>query len=120
MISDKSVLILDDEILVAVDIGDELAERGWRVTAVVGTIEAAIAAVETETPDLAILDMNLRGCTSFDLARDLLARGVAVVFLSGNTLRDLPEDLQACAFLGKPMNYDQLHDTLLSVVAAKV
>jgi DNA-binding response OmpR family regulator len=120
MISEKTVLILDDEILVAVDIGDELENRGWRVMNVVGTLEAARSAIDAKVPDLAILDMNLRGRNSFELARDLLSRGVAVVFLSGNTVRDLPEDLQECAFLGKPVNYDRLHETLLTAVGADV
>ena len=117
---EKTVLILDDEVLVAIDIGDELADRGWNVTDVVGSLSAAAAAVALARPDLALLDMNLRGQHSFDFARDLIGRGTTVVFLSGNTAQDLPEDLQSCAFLGKPVNYDRLHDTLLSAITAGV
>jgi DNA-binding response OmpR family regulator len=119
MISEKSVLILDDEVLVAFDIGDELAHRGWQVSDVVCTLDAAATAIQAKRPDLALLDMNLRGRHSFDLARDLVAQGVAVVFLSGNTANDLPDDLQGCAFLGKPVNYDRLHETLVSAVGCE-
>lgn len=117
---EKTVLILDDEVLVAIDIGDELADRGWTVTGVVGSLHAAAAAVDVKLPDLALLDMNLRGQQSFDLARDLIGRGITVVFLSGNTAQDLPEDLQTCVFLGKPVNYDRLHDTLMTAITAGV
>lgn len=120
MVPDKTVLILDDEVLVAIDIGDELTHRGWNVVDVIGTLTAAAAAIQTAVPDLALLDMNLRGQHSFDFARDLIGRGTTVVFLSGNTAHDLPEDLQSCAFLGKPINYDRLHATLLSALHADV
>lgn len=111
-------MILSDEIFVAIDIGDEVNVRGWRVTGVFSTLNAALKAIETEVPVLAIPDINLRGKRSFDLARDLRARGTVIVFLSGNTVHDLPEDLQDCAFPDKLVNYDRLQDTLLKAIGA--
>jgi len=114
MTFEKTVLVLEDEIIVAMDIGDELIDRGWHVTDVVGTLDAAMRAVAAATPDLALLDVNLRGSQSFDLALDLKARGTVVVFLSGNSVNDLPEALRGCAFIEKPVNYDALHSALLA------
>lgn len=120
MAPEKTVLILDDEVLVAIDIGEELASRGWTILDVVTSLSAAEAVVQSRRPDLALLDMNLRGQLSFSLARELLGYGAKVVFLSGNTAQDLPEDLQDCAFLGKPVNYDVLHKTLSQAISAAV
>src|SRR5690606_3337859 len=111
MIAETTVMILEDEALIAMDIGDELRDRGWRVTDVVGTLDAAAQVTQDNAPDLALLDVNLRGVQSFDLALSLQARGTTVVFLSGNTAEDLPDGLRGCTFIPKPVNYDTLHET---------
>lgn len=119
MISDKTILILEDEALVAMDIGDELRDRGWNVADVVGTLDAATRATQANVPDLAILDVNLRGHQSFDLAISLRAKGTTVLFLSGNTADELPDELSGCTFIQKPVQYDTLHDTLLAAIAPR-
>jgi DNA-binding response OmpR family regulator len=119
MMSDNTILILEDEALIAMDLGEELADRGWTVCDIVGTVEAAEQASQINAPDLAILDVNLRGQYSFDLARAMLARGTTVIFLSGNTAQNLPEDLRDCTFLRKPVSYDALHKTLLAAAAGR-
>lgn len=112
MTNRKTVLILEDESLIAMDIEYELSDRGWTPIAVVGTIDAAKAALEEQMPDCAILDVNLRGAKSFDLAHSLRDKGVPVVFLSGNTVQDLPEALRDCSFVQKPVNFDLLQRAL--------
>ncbi|MEO0669660.1 MAG: response regulator [Pseudomonadota bacterium] len=116
MTTEKTVLIVEDEGLVAMDIEDELSDRGWKTVAAVGTIDAAMSALETQVPDLALLDVNLRGTKSFDLALTLRDKGVAVVFLSGNSVNDLPASLQDCAFVQKPVNFDLLQTALGNAV----
>jgi len=116
MISETTVLILEDEAIIAMDIGDELRGRGWHVTDVVGTLDAAERSVQANLPHLALLDVNLRGALSFDLARSLRARGTTVVFLSGNTAEDLPDGMDGCTFIQKPVHYDLLHDALLAAI----
>lgn len=117
MTTEKTVLIVEDEGIIAMDIEYELSDRGWKAVATVGTIEAALAALDEHLPDLAVLDVNLRGATSFELAQTLRDKGVAVVFLSGNSVNDLPETMQDCAFVQKPVNFDRL-DSALGEAAA--
>lgn len=108
MTPEKTVLIVEDDGIVAMDIEEELSGRGWRCLGVAGTLDAATQSVERCLPDLAVLDVNLRGCHSYDLARLLRDRGAAVVFLSGNSPLDLPQDLRDCAFVQKPVSYEHL------------
>ncbi len=56
----------------------------------------------------AILDMNIRGSTSFPIAERLEAEGVPFVFLSGNDTYQLHEKFSAHQVLAKPIDYQAL------------
>lgn len=113
--SKATVLIVEDDGVVAMDIEDELNSRGWLVLGAVGSERRALAVIEKTLPDLAVLDINLRGRKSFELALALRSKGVCVVFVSGNSVADLPKDLKDCPFIHKPVQYDVLDDTLRKV-----
>ncbi|MGL4370561.1 MAG: hybrid sensor histidine kinase/response regulator, partial [Spirochaetota bacterium] len=57
----KSILIVEDEKLVALDISHTLKRFGYEVAGIVDTGEAAITAVSALLPDLIILDILLLG-----------------------------------------------------------
>jgi CheY-like chemotaxis protein len=90
------VLVLEDEALIALDLEAMLLDAGWSVMGPAGTLDRARALLARRAPMLACLDLNLGRETSHDLARDLLAQGVPVVFVSGRDARALPEDLRRC------------------------
>ncbi len=113
----KSVLILEDEPLIAWDIEEELTSRGWQVLDTCSSVAKAMAAVDRRAPDLAVLDINLGNETSFDLARHLDALGVVVVFLSGASGDARPDDLQTMPICPKPVDYNFLQATLLRLAA---
>lgn len=78
------VLVLDDEVLVALDLADMLEEMGCRPVGPFYRAEAALAALENDRPDFAMLDVNLgRGTTSEPVARRLEELGVPFAFATG-------------------------------------
>lgn len=108
----RSVLVVEDEVLIAIDLEATLSDAGWTVIGPAGTLAQARDLVARGTPDIACLDLNLGRETSDDLAREFLARGVPVVFISGRDARALPEDLRAVPILGKPVDTSLLLRTL--------
>jgi DNA-binding response OmpR family regulator len=114
----NSVLVLEDEALIALDLESMLSDAGWQVIGPAGTLSKARALLDGMQPDLACLDLNIGDTTSHDLARDLLSRGVPVVFISGRDVRALPDDLRGVPLLGKPIDESELHRTLRAAVSA--
>jgi DNA-binding response OmpR family regulator len=106
------ILVLEDEALIALDLAATLEDAGWQVIGPAGSLAAARSFMDAGDPDLACLDLNIGSETSHDLARDLLARGVPVVFVSGRDARALPEDLRSVPVLGKPVRTSALLATL--------
>lgn len=103
------VLLIEDDVLIAMEMEDWLQELGCEVVGPFGRLDEAMASARDATLDGAILDLNLRGESSSPLIEDLYRRGVPVVLCSGYL--DLPtmkEQLQGIPLLTKPCNYDQL------------
>lgn len=114
----RSVLIVEDEALIALDLEATLSEAGWSVIGPAGTGTRALELVGDGLPNVACLDLNLGNGTSHDLARTLIARDVPVVFISGRDSRALPEDLRSVPILGKPIDDALLCRTLADLVPA--
>lgn len=55
----KTVLIVEDELLIAMDLQLMLEEHGWRVMGPVATVKGALALLDSELPTVALLDVNL-------------------------------------------------------------
>jgi len=104
MTDGRRVLVLEDEALIALDLDSTLTDAGWKVIGPAGTLARARDLVAQVRPDLACLDLNLGTDTSHDFARELVADGVPVVFISGRDARALPEDLRNVPVLGKPID----------------
>jgi CheY-like chemotaxis protein len=55
------VLVVEDEILVAMDANDRLGDLGYEVCGTAATAEDAIALAREQCPDLVLMDLNLGG-----------------------------------------------------------
>lgn len=78
----KSVLIVEDEPLIAVDFAMLLEMHGWRVIGPVATVIAALHLLSNETPSAGLLDVDLGGETITPVAEYLAARGTPFVLSS--------------------------------------
>jgi len=102
------VLVLEDEVVIAINIAAELEDAGWRVAGPVGTVQRALALLDTGGVTIAVLDVNLGQDHSYPVADRLRADGIPFVFLSGDGARDLPERFVGDTILGKPIRFERL------------
>jgi CheY-like chemotaxis protein len=105
-------LIVEDEGAVALLIEDLLEELGCELAASVAGLEQAFQILDSDRFDFAVLDVNLGGQNSFDLARALIRRGTPFIFSTGYGNSSLPVDLSDQPVLTKPFAPEQLRRAL--------
>ena len=106
------VLLVEDELLVAMNVEAMLDALGCVVVAAAARVDEALRVVEREALDAAVLDVSLDGQPSFPVADALAARGVPFVFATGYGASGLREDLRDRPALQKPFRLLQLARTL--------
>lgn len=79
-----SILVVEDEPLVAFDNEHALEQAGFRIAATVEDYDHAVAVIETGGVDLIVADVHLHGeKTGIDLARHAGQHGLPVLFVTG-------------------------------------
>jgi DNA-binding response OmpR family regulator len=79
------ILIVEDEPLVAFDNEHSLREAGYEVVATVDTLAEAVRVLGEEEVDIVLSDIVLSGDgDGMDVARAAAAKGVPVLFVTGN------------------------------------
>lgn len=79
----KSILIVEDDPFIAMDLADTFESRGYEVKGPVADVDAGLKEIKAACPDVALLDYNLGRETSIEIAQKLEVKGVPYVFLSG-------------------------------------
>ena len=105
--SDHTILYLEDEIIIALDTTQTLQDMGFRDVHVVHNLRRAMQVAQDPeiSIDCALLDVNIAGeGLSLDFGRDLLERGVAVVFASGYNRHEMEAEHAGLTFVEKPLN----------------
>jgi len=103
------VLIVEDDFLLASYSAKILEKEGARIVGPAATVENALALLRCETPDAAMLDVNLNGETTRAVADALNVRGVPFVVVTGYGADDLQSDiLQKAPRLEKPVQAKSL------------
>lgn len=115
----QKVLVVEDDCVIAYDLSTQLEEAGYQVCGPAGRTETALEIIDCDTPDLALLDVNLgRGETSSAIARDLMARRIPFAFLSSYTRPALSPDFANIPILSKPCQFKTVQDMIERLVAA--
>lgn len=81
--SNKRILIVEDEPLVAMNLEDMLDTLGCAIAGPAYSLKDGLARVAEGGIDAAILDFNLRGESSREIADALVSRGVPFLIVSG-------------------------------------
>jgi two-component system, response regulator PdtaR len=118
-VTGRRVLIVEDELLIALDLEDVLIAAGHEVVGLAADMEQALELAETHRPDLAIMDINLaRGTNGIETARRLREQlDVPSLFVSGNLdsrTRRVAAECRPLGFMVKPCS----HSDLLTRIAA--
>lgn len=109
----RRVLVVEDELLVAMDVDSVLRAAGCEVIGPATTPESAIALIERGQPEAALLDLNLGGKSALPVAATLRARGVPFLIVSGYGERhSRAPELEGAPRLSKPVSHRQLIDAL--------
>jgi DNA-binding LytR/AlgR family response regulator len=117
----KTILIVEDEPIIAADIQDRLMDLGYQVTGVIDNGEEALLKIQQEVPDMILMDIHLAGQldgveTAIRLRK---ITNTPLIFLTSNS--DEPTFLRAKearphAFISKPFRgRDLVHAIALAV-----
>lgn len=104
-----SVLLVEDQMLIALDTEMLLLELGVAKVETFTTAAEALSWLASGTPDVGILDINLRVDTSFAIAEVLQRRMIPFVFTTGygHSLM-VPEAFSGISIVHKPYTRDAL------------
>ncbi|KTS20473.1 histidine kinase [Methylobacterium indicum] len=113
MLDGRRVLIVEDEALVALELTEIVTGANAHAVGPARTNREALALIDLEAIDLAILDLNLADGEATPTAEGLIAKGIPVLICTGGVLpramRLLWPDLP---MLRKPLNPERLVEAL--------
>ena len=114
------VLVVEDSFLVAMSLEGFFSDLGWSIVGPAAQFDRAMTMAKTETFDVALLDVNLEGQMSWEVAAVLKARGIPFIFSTGyDAANILPEFLSGSTVLGKPYQERELESGLRQAIADK-
>jgi CheY-like chemotaxis protein len=108
----QRVLVVEDEMLLGILLEGMLTELGLEVATIAPRVSNALAAVESEIFDLAILDVRLHGESVGPVADALAAKGLPFIFATGYGRNGLPEAYRSKPVLEKPFSQNDLQRAL--------
>mgnify|MGYP001126267208 CR=1 FL=1 len=103
-----SILLVEDEPLIRMMVTDMLEELGHRVVAEAADVEKAALLARSTAFDLAILDVNLDGATSFPVADAIVARRIPLNFATGYGSPSMVDRYSRSVRLQKPYGIEML------------
>lgn len=112
LLSGHHVLVVEDEMLVLLNVEDMLADLGCESVSAAATVAQALALIDTQAFDAAMVDVNLDGRKSYVVADALAARGVPFVFSTGYSGQSLDDGYRDRPVLGKPYRVADLVEIL--------
>ena len=99
--------------MVAMLLEDLLQELGCHVVEIASRVETAITSIRARIFDVAILDVNLKGETSYPVADVLELRKVPFLFATGYGTEAIPKKYWQRTVLQKPFRKPELEEALL-------
>lgn len=113
-LKDRRIFIVEDESLVAMMIEAMVEELGAVVAGSRDNVVEALAFVTAahESIDIAVLDLNLGGQRSYEIAAALLAHRIPIVFSTGYDDGAIPLEWRQVPRLSKPFQLEELAQAL--------
>ncbi len=114
----RSILIVEDEPLIAMMLEDFLESMGHTVRGTCDTVGDALVETERGGFDLAILDVNLKGESVWPVAAALREKGTPFVLASGGHVEPPPPEFQNAPMIEKPFTIDRVTPIIEAALAA--
>ena len=111
------VLVVEDEMPVALLIEYMVGELAYEIAAIVPRLEDAMQYKDSESFDLAILDVHLDGKMVFPFAAELELREIPFLFVTAYGPRGVPQEFRHHHILQKPFGPLELRRALMELPA---
>ena len=108
----RSILVVEDEPLIAMMLEDFLESLGHSVTATCESVADALAEADKGGFDLAILDVNLKGESVWPVATRLREKNVPFVLATGGHVDPPPAEFANVPVIEKPYTVDRVTPAL--------
>ncbi|MCJ7422238.1 response regulator [Sphingomicrobium astaxanthinifaciens] len=116
MTDSRTILVVEDEPLIAMMLEDFLETLGHECAGACETVAEALEAVEKGGFDMAILDVNLAGEPVWPVAEALRARGIPFALATGGHLSAPPADFETTPTLAKPFTIDRVEPVIAATL----
>jgi two-component system, LytTR family, response regulator LytT len=119
------VLIIEDEIIIAAELSQILESIGYNVVGMAVNYSSAIAILNSEKPDIAIIDIHLNGSkTGVDVGKYINENNkIPFIFLTSNTDKntiDLALETKPNAYLVKPFDKTAIYSAIALALQSKL
>ncbi len=109
----KKILLVEDEVIVAMGLRSQLRIQGYEVRDIVTTGEKAINSAEEERPDMVLIDVILKSTmTGIEAAREICScYDIPVIFMTGcddEPTRVLADSVKHVGYFIKPIDIEDL------------
>jgi CheY-like chemotaxis protein len=114
----RSILIVEDEPLIAMMLEDFILSLGHEVSGNCDSVNSALAEVEKGAFDLAILDVNLKGESVWPVAAALRIKGTPFVLATGGHVDPPPAEFATVPMIEKPYTIDRVTPIIDAALAS--
>ena len=117
MTGSRSILIVEDEPLIAMMLEDFILSLGHEVSGSCDSVSSALREIEANEFDLAILDVNLKGESVWPVATALRQRGTPFVLATGGHVDPPPAEFASAPMIEKPYTIDRVTPIIEAALA---
>jgi CheY-like chemotaxis protein len=120
----RSILLVEDEAIIALDLGRKLRQAGYQVIGTAATGEEAAAIALRDRPDVVLMDNRLAGAVDgIETAlRIRTGSGIPIIFMTGylqdEAFRERVRPVGSIACLDKPVIFEELLKALAEAFKA--
>jgi CheY-like chemotaxis protein len=117
-LSNRKVLVVEDEMLIAMLIEDMLDEFGCKLVGPATSVPRALDLISKEQVEVAVLDLNLDGQDTYAIADALQRKKVPFIFATGYGSTGLRKEYGNLPVLQKPFQTKDLETALAQALAS--
>lgn len=116
----KNVLVVEDNMLIALDVDSILRTNGAAQTHMANSVDSALALIDAELFTFAVLDVNLGNQTSLPVAEELAKRGLPFLLASGyGDAESIVQSYPPVPIVSKPLTAETLMAAIIRAFSAQ-
>jgi len=115
-LAERSVLIVEDDIILSTDLAFLLTEAGCKAVVPTTSNAAVLSAMMHYIVDVAILDVSIQNEWVFPVAKAVEAAGIPFLFLTAYALDSIPAEHRSRPFMQKPHHPGGLIEALVDLI----